>query len=404
MLALSPQKVATDRDEAFQRQVDVVRESQALGRSHALARLFDYLVEVTRSGSVVQESELAHRVFGRGEIAPWDASVRVSIHRLRRKLEAFYAGPGRDEPGRLTVPLGAYRLALTAQTATAATPRILHRPRASTLVICALTTICLALGVRDWTANAAGRALSAVARAPLWQGLGTSRPILLVVGDDYVFGETDDTRALRRMIRDFDINSPADLDDFLMQHPRLEGRYLDMNTSYTPIGATLALRPLLPLLQRAAGARDRLRVVVSSELTPEMLKGNDLVYVGYLSGLRMLQEPAFEGGRFAVGESFDQLADRRTGKTFSSDAALAPPDLPNHDLGYVASLRRVNGERLVVIAGARDPGVLEMAKVATDPKGVAALMAEGGRVEAAFDVEGMGRTNFTSRRLDAATR
>ena len=179
----------------------------------------------------------------------------------------------------------------------------------------------------------------------------------------------------------------------------MEDRYIDMSTSYAQVGPTLALRQVLPLIQHAAGQPRNLRVVVSSDLRPEMLKGNDVVYLGYLSGLRILQEQVFEAARFGVGETFDQLVDRRSGKTYDSNAALAPHDLSNHDLGYLASLRRPTGERLVVIAGARDPRVLEMARIATDDRSVRSLAGAGGRVEAAFEVQGMGRTNFSSRRL-----
>ena len=112
MLARSTTDAALNRDAAFQRQVDAVRLGHGLGRSLGLGRLFDYLIDVTRAGVVVAESDVAHGVFGRGDVAPWDASVRVAVHRLRRKLEAFYNGPGRNEPDRLTVPVGAYRLVL----------------------------------------------------------------------------------------------------------------------------------------------------------------------------------------------------------------------------------------------------------------------------------------------------
>ncbi len=400
MLARSTTDAALNRDAAFQRQVDAVRLGHGLGRSLGLGRLFDYLIDVTRAGVVVAESDVAHGVFGRGDVAPWDASVRVAVHRLRRKLEAFYNGPGRNEPDRLTVPVGAYRLVLVSQQPGVITRPPLRPPRVSTLIILGLLAACLVLGFRDWTARAEARVFLRVEQTPLWRGLGSARPVILVIGDDYVFGETDGSPMPQRMVRDFAINSAADLDEFLMSHPELEGRYIDMNTSYAQVGPTLALRQILPLIQHAAGEPRNLRIMVSSDLRPEMLKGNDVVYVGYLSGLRILQEQVFEAARFGVGENFDQLLDRRSGKTYASDASLAPPDLPNHDLGYLASLRRATGEKLVVIAGARDPGVLEMVKIATDDLSVGSLAGAGGRVEAAYEVEGMGRTNFTSRRLN----
>ncbi|MDB5477321.1 MAG: hypothetical protein JWP49_2832, partial [Phenylobacterium sp.] len=90
-----------------------LRTRGALGRSEALIRLFDYLVEASQRDARPKELEVAAAVFGRGSgfDGAQDASVRVAAHRLRKKLEDYYAGPGRDDPMRLTVPRGEYRLA-----------------------------------------------------------------------------------------------------------------------------------------------------------------------------------------------------------------------------------------------------------------------------------------------------
>ena len=39
-----------------------------------------------------------------------------------------------------------------------------------------------------------------------------------------------------------------------------------------------------------------------------MLTRNDILYVGYLSGLRMLRDPVFAASRFRVGETYDETA------------------------------------------------------------------------------------------------
>ena len=99
-----------DRAQALARQVARVREAGVLGRSQGLARLFDYLADPARDGRPLREADVAHDVFGRELDLSGDASVRVFVHRLRKKLEAFYAGPGADEPHRLVIPVGDYRL------------------------------------------------------------------------------------------------------------------------------------------------------------------------------------------------------------------------------------------------------------------------------------------------------
>jgi len=99
-----------DRAEALERQVARVRESGVLGRSHGLSRLFDYLADPAREGRTLSEADVAADVFGRELDLSGDASVRVYVHRLRKKLDDFYAGAGASEPQRLVIPVGEYRL------------------------------------------------------------------------------------------------------------------------------------------------------------------------------------------------------------------------------------------------------------------------------------------------------
>ena len=198
-----------------------------------------------------------------------------------------------------------------------------------------------------------------------------------------------------RMVREFDINSPTDLDVLLMERPELQGRYVDLDTYYTPVGATLALRQLAPLAGRLARAPERLRVVTSSQLTPDMLKSADIVYVGYLSGLGLLREPVFARSRLEVGETFDELIDRRTGTTYVSGAGAAPGDRPNRDYGYLAAFEGAAGNRFVIVAGARDIGVMQTAEMAADNASLAQLRR--GAFEVLYEVEGVGRTNLSAR-------
>jgi len=383
--------------EALAAQVARVRESGILGRSHGLARLFDYLAEPGRDGRTLREADVALDVFGRGLDLSGDASVRVYVHRLRKKLEAFYAGAGAGEPHRLVIPIGEYRLdVIDADRGQAPVGLAKARPRWVWPAVGAAFVL-LAVNLAGWAyvarQTAPVRDLARTAASPLWAGIGRDRPVLVVVGDYYIFGDTDYGDGPKRMIRAFEINSPADLDAWLMDNPQLQGRYVDLDTYYTPVGATLALREVMPLVRQAAGGLDRVRVVTASHLTPDLMKGADIVYVGYLSGLRVLQEPVFERSRLTIGATYDELIDRKTGQTFVSGAGAASGDRPNRDYGYLAAFKGPTGNRFVIIAGNRDIGVMQMAEVATDRKALDELRPRGGGpLEALYEVDGVGRT------------
>ena len=81
--------------------------SGILGRSPQLVELFEYLVQASTRDRSPKEAEIAQDVFGRDSAFEpgQDALVRVHVHRLRTKLERFYA----DQPSpalRLTIPKG----------------------------------------------------------------------------------------------------------------------------------------------------------------------------------------------------------------------------------------------------------------------------------------------------------
>src|SRR6185369_10896758 len=97
--------------ESLRAHVDRIKASGVLGRSPLMQRLFDFLLECTLAGKAPKEIEVAVDAFGKGAEfdVSQDAMVRVYIHKLRRKLEEFYAGPGAAEPVRLSIPKGEYR-------------------------------------------------------------------------------------------------------------------------------------------------------------------------------------------------------------------------------------------------------------------------------------------------------
>jgi hypothetical protein len=143
------------------------------------------------------------------------------------------------------------------------------------------------------------------------------------------------------------------------------------------------------------------RVVTASDLTPEMLKRSDVLYVGYLSGLRLLRDPVFAGSRFRVGETYDELIDTKTGRHFESqEGGPAEGQASQRDLGYFAAFRGPNGNRIVILAGARDMGLMQTAEAVTNRETLKGLLKAAGGAEAyegLFEAEGMRRANLGGR-------
>lgn len=386
-----------------------LRARHALGRSEGLNRLFDYLADCAAAGARPKEFEVASAVFGRGAAfdGSQDASVRVAVHRLRRKLDDFYAGAGQADAVRLTIPRGEYRMLAERRTdPSVATPRPAMR-RWALIAVAAFAALNLAAWGAFWLTHRDGTA-AARGRAP-WAELRTGEtPTLLVLGDYYIFGEIDEPAGINRLIRQYSINSASDLDSWLMDNPKALGKYRDLNLYYLPVGAAFAMRAVVPLLSGAAGGPDHLRVVMASDLTPDMLKRNNIVYVGYLSGLGLLRDPVFAASRFSVGETYDELVDEVTHRLYESQEGAPGPEGANRrDYGYVAAFRGPTGRRIVVISGARDTGLQEAAEAMANPAALKALAKAAGGAdsfEALYEAEGIGRASLGGRLLIARPR
>lgn len=379
-------------------QAERLRAAGALGRSGLLVRLFDYLVEGAASGVRPKEVEIALQVFGRDAAfdGAQDASVRVAVHRLRKKLDEHYAGAGRDEAVRLAIPVGEYRLVLRDHAVRAA-PRF---PRRRWLWIAAavvVTVDLLALGLL-WRGTQAAPGAAAARREPWAAMLRSERPLIVVMGDYYIFGETDPRTGAGRLVREYGVNSHEDLEAFRLASPEAADRLRDLDLYYLPVGAAHALATVTPVLARDGEAP---RIVMASDLTSEMLRDSDIVYLGYLSGLGALREAVFSASRFRPGDTWDELTDTRGRRTFvSQEGGPGRTGGTQRDYGYLAAFPGPEGGRILVIAGMRDVGLMEAAEAAVRPQTLATLRrAQGGAggFEALVEADGMRRANIAGR-------
>ena len=384
-----------------------VRASGGLGRSEPLLRLFDFLLERSLAGRMPKEIEIAQEVFNKTTDfdVMVDASVRVYIHRLRRKLDEYYTRSA-DNPDRISIPLGEYRLALASPRAADESPppsKVANGRSTRRIGRLWLAVMLIALGNTLAWAYYIGRQPADAGSVPnaLWKPIFENRrPTLLVMGDYYIFGDAPDGIVVSRLVRDFSINSREELENYLLANPDKVGRFIDVNLHYLPVGGGLALRSLLPVVN-AAARPSGIRPVVDnmSDVRPEIFKSANIVYVGFLSGLGALQDPLFRASGFKIGDNFDELVDKASGRRFKSDwGVVADGKVPQHDFGYIASLRGPSGNRILIIAGTRDPAVVQMGEVAADPQQLDAIVAKSGgnAFEALFEVRTLGNLNLGS--------
>jgi hypothetical protein len=400
----------------FAHQVARVRASGVLGQGGRLRELFDYLADRGPDAPSASQAEIADAVFGQIDTEGDDATARVYVHRLRKRLAEFYdaqGGEGEGEAPQLILPSGIYALRLSPvpeeSDATAAAPAV---PLAETATPGRRQPWPLLLGLLAALAATflLGRALAGGDAPPanaFWRPfLESERPIVVVVGDYYMFGEIDPVRPEEgRLIRDFRVNSPMDLAGLQEAEAGRYGNAEDVGLTYLPLSAAYGLRYVMPILARDGR---NVRVVAASELDADTAREANIVYLGLLSGLGLLEDTTFAGSGFSVGESYDELFDRTSRRTYTSEEArsLASPVF-YRDYGYVARFEAPGGSLVAVVAGARDTALRGLAPIVAGaelPDELAELAAGDTGVEALFQVTGQQGADLSERLLIARAR
>lgn len=416
-MTVTPAEVNNALDPATLAEIARVRESGVLGASGRLVELFDFLVARSADNRPPKEAEIALAVFGKAdsEALRDDPVARVYIHRLRKRLDDFYLRNGTPDGVRLDIPKGDYRIVAvapgevveTAEPAVASTLEPVEisaaKPRKVRWGLIAAGIAALAV-----TANVGAWALlmkpapekAQLADAGIWTEIANStRPLLIVVGDYYMFGEYEERVKLKRLVRDFTINSKEDLIHSQRGNPGNFDRYSDVAMQYLPASAAYALADLAPLLREGR----QVQVTLASELTPERLKSDDIIYVGLLSGMGALRDPVFSQSRFAFGESYDQIVDRDTGKMYTSEAFLAAPsDQMYRDYGFFSTFEGPGGNRIAILSGSRDTAVMGVAEALTQVDRLAKIEKKTGNeqdFEALFEVKGQKHVNLEAQVL-----
>jgi hypothetical protein len=395
------------------------RASGLLGKPGSLSRLFDFLLTRTLAGEAHKELEIALEVFGKSPTfdVSQDAVVRVYVHKLRRRLDDFYSRSGASSAGRLAILKGEYRLIFEpphpAATVSPAVPADMPAPaalapaksdkRSAWLPVLSLIAgIAIgALGIALLLRSDADADLRSIRSSTVWAPLlDDDLPITIVVGDYYLLGETDANGSVRRLVREFFINSHSDFLDHAELDPQLMQKYRNLNLTYLPTASAFALQDIAPVI----GRNKRVTVTLTSQLDVSVLKTSHVIYVGFISGLGMLGDSVFAASRVSPGGSFDELVDSKTKTTYLSTAmpARGGGESSYRDYGYFSSFEGPNGNRVVIIAGTRDAGVQQVAEAVSRRASLDELTTQAAKAtsfESLYEIYGVGQASIKAKLL-----
>ncbi|NKB31975.1 MAG: hypothetical protein GKR91_02650 [Pseudomonadales bacterium] len=382
--------------------------SGVLGRSKHYSALLEYLVQCSLSGKSPKEIELAVEVLDRGEDfdVSADSTVRVYVHQLRKKLDSYYESYEHDAAYRIVIPKGQYTIAAqqkSANVTSASVPSKQHFSFNLNTGLLAAAVVLLAVNLiymLSGNQNSSIQATQVAAEHPVWDSvLQDDQPILLVMGDYYIFGELNANGNIARMVREFSVNSSIDLEELQFTDFERAENYLDLDLSYMPEGSAFALARIVPILQESGKT---VNITMMSDLTTADIRENHIVYIGYLSALEKLTDMTFAASGLSIGRSFDELLNTQTEEYYTSDAGLPEEGEPFKDYGMFSTFPASIDTQVVLISGMRDAGLMHTAQALSNSEALDDLVVAIDNdtdealasFEALFEVFGVDRLNF----------
>ncbi|PCJ18102.1 MAG: hypothetical protein COA96_17155 [SAR86 cluster bacterium] len=382
--------------------------SGVLGRSKHYSAMLEYLVRCSIADKSPKEIELAIDVLGRGEDfdVSADSAVRVYMHQLRKKLKTYYENHELDVEYQIVIPKGKYTLAASsaqpAPSSVVVSQGLLSRLSLNTGLLVAVVLLLSAnlFYMFNQSNDLNEQALQVVSAHPIWGSvLSDDQPILLVMGDYYIFGELNANGNIARMVREFNVNSSSDLEDLQFSDIQRTENYLDLDLSYMPEGSAFALAKIVPILQRSGKS---VNITMMSDLTTADIRSNHIVYIGYISALEKLTTMTFAGSGLRIGRSYDELFNVRTAEYYTSDAGLPEEGEPFRDFGMFSTFPASSETQVILISGMRDAGLMHTAQALSNYDAlndlVVAIDSDTDEAvasfEALYEVYGVDRLNF----------
>ena len=383
-------------------------KSGILGRSKHYPALLKYIAQCSLSGKTPKEIELAVEVLNRGEDfdVSVDSTVRVYVHQLRKKLDSYYENYEREVAYRIVIPKGQYTIAaqkrnvnnpIASQDADRGFAFTLDTGLLTTAVILLLVNLIYMISINQ---DNSVQTSQVVAEHPVWNSvLRDEQPILLVLGDYYIFGELNANGNIARMVREFNINSRNDLEELQFTDFEKAENYLDLDLSYMPEGSAFALARIVPILEESGKS---VNITMMSDLTTADIRESHIVYIGHISALEKLTDMTFAGSGLQIGRSYDELLNTKTEEYYTSDAGLPEEGEPFKDYGMFSTFPASTNTQVVLISGMRDAGLMHTAQALSNSDALDDLVVSIDNdtdealasFEALFEVFGVDRLNF----------
>ncbi len=261
--------------------------SEAFSHSTKSQELLKYLVDASTNPCDLNEMIIATEFFGKDKSFDpvEDASIRVYISQIRKKLEHYYLTEGKNDKIIIDIPKGHYTVRFREKSKTKE-----KTFKARPLVI--LSVVCILLftgGLFLFTSNLhLKKKLNVISPDnPIWtEFLNSDKPTMLVAGDYFFlyYHRQGDQRRIN--VRDPSINSPEEFKNYLEENPDNEDRLHPLVHTYLRPNSLWGIVELMPILSTF---ETPYTIKMASEVVWEDITSNNIIFLGTFKTMHIIK-------------------------------------------------------------------------------------------------------------------
>lgn len=330
--------------------------------------LLKFLVQESFKSEPLKETTIAHEFFAKdSSFDPTkDTSVRAYISALRRKLEHYYLTTQDVYLYKLEIPKGQYHVQFTKVSF-----KDKKRFKIPATVFISAILILLIIIIIQWIflpKENTTQLSNYKTPNPIWEDIlrGNEHPIMLVFGD-YVFlseKESDSNREI--FIRDPAINSENDFRRFIKDNPDYLNKYSLLNFTYLRQSAYLGMAEIIPTL---LSFKKKIELKSASQLKWQDFETHNIIFIGPLKTLHILNSTLkqttikfniYPPDLFIVNEKGDTISNYQLRYLRGGNY--------QKDYGTLIKLEGPNKNKILILAGFGEAGVMDAVKLSIDPQ------------------------------------
>jgi len=369
-----------------------ITSSRHFVKSKISCDLLSYLTEASLEGKNPKEFTIGVELFGKkyDDADRQDSNIRVYIHNVRKKLKDYYAGEGKKDPVIFVVEKGKYRVRFDS-------PKDHRKPVRYVFLIPFLVSFAALLVVGFLFFIHFTEHQTPWKDLPVWQDFAENeKPTLLVLGDYFVFSGQLPTGRIG-VYRDFNINSEVEYEHLLDKNPELIHSLSKSNLTYLSKMAAFCQSHIYKVFAQTGA---KIHVKLSSDLQPDDLKNNNIIFVGNYKNMGLF-ENVIQDLDFSFGIA---SGNRQFIFPDEPDAELYRPASDNSkqiDYALVVNTEGYTENRFLLFLSTQDIGNISVVDQLTNPEYLTTLLNEKfqqldpDNFKALYKVQGINKTDLS---------